>query len=151
MEHEKGAGLEKFTRQMQAAERPKDQFAEELCKQCGRCCCRKFVLQDQVYYTPFFCDHLNQDTGLCNVYQRRSEINPECLPVSKGLERSVFPADCPYVSWREDYVPPVEDFDFFALGPLAREIATELGVSPQEFDRVFELHQQSRKVRQNDG
>jgi uncharacterized protein len=150
MEHENGSGPEKSVAQMQATERPEDVFADELCKQCGRCCCRKFVLQDQVYYTPFFCDHLNQDTGLCKVYERRSEVNPECMAVSKGLERSVFPADCPYVSWRDDYSPPVEDFDLFGLGPLAREIATELGVNTQEFDRVFELHQQSRKRQQND-
>jgi hypothetical protein len=109
---------------------------EDLCRRCGRCCCRKFVLREIVYHTPFFCPHLDPATRLCTVYERRFQVNPHCLPVARGLEVGVFPADCPYVAGRADYRPPVEDLDFFGLGELAREIAGELEVSDEEFERV---------------
>jgi uncharacterized protein len=107
---------------------------EDLCRRCGRCCCRKFVLRGQVYHTPFFCPHLDLATRLCTVYARRFEANPDCLPVERGLERGVFPADCPYVIDRPDYRAPVDHLDFFGLGALAREIAAELEVSDEEFE-----------------
>jgi hypothetical protein len=116
------------------------EFPDELCEKCGRCCCRKFVLGTRVYYTPFFCPHLDQATRLCRVYRHRRQVNPECLPVRAGVGRGVFPADCPYVAGRPDYQPPVEDFDFFGLGELAREIARELGVSDQEYEHVRREH-----------
>jgi len=109
---------------------------EELCRRCGRCCCRKFVLKDLVYHTPFFCPHLDRATRLCTVYGRRFQANPQCLSVERGIERGVFPADCPYVAGRPGYRPPVETLDFFGLGDLARQIALELEVSDEEFERV---------------
>ena len=123
---------------MTAAER------EALCRRCGRCCCRKFVLRDIVYLTPFYCPHLDPTTRLCTVYERRFQVNPNCLPVERSLERGVFPADCPYVAGREDYRPPVETLDFFGLGQLARQIAEELEVSEEEFERVRRQEFESR-------
>jgi hypothetical protein len=117
---------------------------EELCEQCGRCCCRKFLLGERVYYTPFFCDHLDPRTRLCRVYAYRQKVNPHCIRVPAGLQRGVFPADCPYVAGIEDYSPPVEDLDFFGLGELAREIARELGVSDEEFESVRREHLEAR-------
>jgi hypothetical protein len=70
------------------------------------------------------------------VYRYRRSVNPECVPVERGIARGVFPLDCPYVAGRADYEPPVEDLDFFGLGELAREIAAELGVDEEEFERV---------------
>ncbi|HOX06764.1 MAG TPA: hypothetical protein PK280_10195 [Planctomycetota bacterium] len=109
---------------------------EDLCRRCGRCCCRKFVIRDIVYHTPFFCPHLNPETRLCRVYEHRFEVNPQCLSVNLGLARGVFPADCPYTAGSEDYRAPVEHLDFFGLGKLARQIAEELEVSEEEFERV---------------
>jgi uncharacterized cysteine cluster protein YcgN (CxxCxxCC family) len=109
---------------------------DALCRRCGRCCCRKFVLRDIVYHTPFYCQYFDPATRLCTVYQRRFEVNPNCLTVERSLERGVFPADCPYVAGRDDYQAPVETLDFFGLGRLAREIAEELEVSEEEFERV---------------
>ena len=113
---------------------------EALCRRCGRCCCRKFVIRDVVYHTPFYCPHFDSVTRLCTVYPRRFEVNPSCLTVERSLERGVFPADCPYVAGRSGYVPPVENLDFFGLGRLAREIAEELEVSDEEFERVRRQH-----------
>lgn len=123
---------------------PADPFDESLCRKCGCCCCRKFILAERVYYTPFYCPHFDHETRLCRVYGRRHQVNPECIPVARGLERGVFPADCPYVAGREDYRPPVEDFDFFGLGALAREVAAELGVGEEEFERVRREHLEAK-------
>ncbi len=122
-----------------------DPLDEDLCERCGRCCCRKFVLGERVYYTPFFCAQLDTKTRLCRVYNYRRKVNPECIPVEVGLKRRVFPLDCPYVAGLEDYRPPVEDLDFFGLGELAGEIARELGVSDEEFERVRREHLEARK------
>jgi uncharacterized protein len=122
-----------------------DPLDESLCERCGRCCCRKFVLGKQVYFTPFFCDQLNPETRLCKVYAYRKKVNPECIPVAVGLGRGVFPADCPYVAGLEDYEPPVEDLDFFGLGELAHEVARELGVSDQEFESVRQKHLEAKE------
>jgi hypothetical protein len=109
---------------------------ESLCRRCGRCCCRKFILKDLVYYTPFFCKFLDLRTRLCTVYAERFAANPHCLGVERGIARGVFPGDCPYVAGRPGYRPPVEGLDFFGLGELAREIAGELEVSDEDFERA---------------
>jgi hypothetical protein len=109
---------------------------EDLCRRCGRCCCRKFIIRDRVYFSPFYCRHLDRASRRCTVYAERFRVNPHCLSVDRGLSRGVFPADCPYAAGRADYRPPVEDIDFFALGELARQIARELDVSDEEFERA---------------
>ncbi len=118
---------------------------ENLCRRCGRCCCRKFLLGEYVYHTPFHCQYLDLETRLCTVYERRFEVNPYCLPVERAMERGIFPADCPYVAGREDYRAPVENLDFFGLGELARQIAGELEVSDEEFERVRKRCLQDRE------
>jgi len=59
-----------------------------------------------VVYTPFPCPQLDTATRLCTVYERRREVNPECIPVEEGIRLGVFPGDCPYVRDLPDYVPP---------------------------------------------
>jgi hypothetical protein len=44
------------------------------------------------------------------------------------------------VAGRGGYRAPVEDVDFFGLGELARDIARELGVADEEFERVRREH-----------
>ena len=53
------------------------------------------------------CQHLDPDTHLCIVYERRFEVNPGCLSVAKGIHMRVFPEDCPYVADRRDYAGPL--------------------------------------------
>jgi uncharacterized cysteine cluster protein YcgN (CxxCxxCC family) len=77
-----------------------------LCKKCGRCCYAKLIINGEVVYTPFPCPYLDEETRLCTVYERRHEINPQCLTVETGIRLGVFPADCPYVRDIPDYVPP---------------------------------------------
>ncbi|NQT52306.1 hypothetical protein HQ576_09665 [bacterium] len=77
-----------------------------LCEKCGRCCYAKIILDGEVVYTPFPCPHLDEDTRLCTIYDRRDELNPQCLTIDMGIRMGLFPADCPYVRGLPDYVPP---------------------------------------------
>ncbi len=81
---------------------------EALCRRCGRCCFRKLLLDDRVIYLDTPCQHLDPETRLCTVYERRSEVNPDCICVEDGVRRGVFPADCPYVAGIPGYRPPQE-------------------------------------------
>lgn len=87
---------------------PDEAGHEARCRQCGRCCCAKLIIGDEVVYTAKVCKHLDPATKLCRVYERRHEVNPGCLNVEEGIKLGVFPADCPYVQGIEGYRPPRE-------------------------------------------
>lgn len=78
----------------------------DLCEKCGRCCYAKLIIGGEIVYTPFPCPYLDEATRLCTVYERRHEVNPDCLPVEMGIRFGVFPPDCPYVRDLPGYVPP---------------------------------------------
>jgi hypothetical protein len=79
------------------------------CERCGRCCCAKLVTADgEIVFLPVFCEHYDPETRLCTVYERRFEVNPQCLTVEEGIAAGVFPADCPFVRDLPDYRPPRE-------------------------------------------
>ena len=81
---------------------------EVLCRRCGRCCYAKIVIDGEIVYLPFPCPYLDEDTRLCTIYERRHEVNPDCLTLEEGIRIGVFPADCPYVAGIEGYKPPRE-------------------------------------------
>jgi hypothetical protein len=81
---------------------------ESLCRRCARCCYEKFIVDGHVFTTRTPCPHLDVPTGLCAVYETRFQVNPRCLDVEQGIEFGVFPADCPYVRGRPDYLPSEE-------------------------------------------
>ncbi len=85
---------------------PTTEHPPDLCERCGRCCYAKLIINGEIVYTPFPCPYLDEATRLCTVYERRHEVNPECLPVEMGIRLGVFPADCPYVRDLPDYVAP---------------------------------------------
>ena len=78
---------------------------EALCRRCGRCCYKKFIMDGHVFTTRRPCSYLNTATQMCSIYEKRFEVNPRCLDVPQGIEHGVFPADCPYVRGRTDYLP----------------------------------------------
>jgi hypothetical protein len=80
---------------------------EAKCERCGRCCYNKIIYRGRLFYTPFPCKHLDEQTRLCRVYERRHQVNPDCLSVEEGLKLGVFPADCPYAQRVPDYKAPV--------------------------------------------
>ena len=101
---------------------------ESLCRRCGACCYQKLLIGSTVVYTDIPCAYLDVRTRLCTVYERRHEVNPECLSVEMGLLRGVFPADCPYVADIPGYRAPVVRPDPGLLGEALAELAVaELG------------------------
>jgi len=80
---------------------------EAKCRRCGRCCYKKVLYNGKMFYTPFPCQHLDEKTRLCTVYEHRYRLNPDCLPVEEGLKLGVFPADCPYARTVPNYKAPV--------------------------------------------
>jgi uncharacterized cysteine cluster protein YcgN (CxxCxxCC family) len=105
---------------------------EAACRRCGRCCQEKLMVRGRIYLLPVWCRYLDRETMLCTIYERRHELNPECLDVAVGRRLHVFPADCPYVRDLPDYEPPVEDvvdqelFDAIERGEIR---------SDEEFER----------------
>lgn len=81
---------------------------EALCRCCGRCCYEKYVVEDRVFTSRKPCPHLDLRSRRCKVYDRRREVNPRCVTVDEGIKMGVFPADCPYVRGRGDYIPSEE-------------------------------------------
>jgi len=98
---------------------------ENVCRRCGRCCRAKVIIGDEVHYTPFFCRYLDVKTRLCTIYDRRHEINADCLSLEEGILLGVFPRDCPYVRGLPRYQPPHEEHtnvdSLFELLKMAEE------------------------------
>ncbi len=90
---------------------------EALCLRCGRCCCKKLIVGETVFYTPFNCRFLGEPVEIdgrterrCIVYAERFRQNPRCRTAADGVRIGLFPADCPYAAGIPDYVAPVEDW-----------------------------------------
>jgi len=81
---------------------------EALCRRCARCCYEKLIVDGHVFTLRKPCRFLDETTKLCRVYEFRHEVNPRCLTVAEGMEYGVFPADCPYVSEIDGYLPAEE-------------------------------------------
>ncbi|ORJ63310.1 hypothetical protein [Geothermobacter hydrogeniphilus] len=80
---------------------------EQICRRCGRCCYEKIEFEGEVYYTDQPCPYLDLETRLCTVYDRRSRVKPDCMPLSpRVLGMGVLPDDCPYVAGRDNYPAP---------------------------------------------
>jgi uncharacterized cysteine cluster protein YcgN (CxxCxxCC family) len=63
---------------------------EDLCQQCGRCCFEKFENEDgTIFFTSTPCRYLDVVTRQCKVYERRFEINPDCIGLTPDLVRSL--------------------------------------------------------------
>jgi len=94
-----------------ASEKEARRAREAMCRRCGRCCHQKLNVDGRIFYLDAACPHLDPETRLCRVYDRRFEVNPDCISVEEGIRRGVFPADCPYVAGLAGYRPPMEDPD----------------------------------------
>jgi uncharacterized protein len=77
---------------------------EAICKKCGKCCYEKVDLgAGLIRYTDEPCEHLDTETNLCKVYDRRHEVEPDCLELTEHLIRTLhwMPEDCAYVQYFE--------------------------------------------------
>lgn len=106
----------------------------DLCLRCGRCCYAKLIIDGEVVYTPFPCPHLDAATRLCTVYERRHEVNPECITLEEGIRLGVFPGDCPYVRGLPDYVPPRLELTAEELAAYADDVAEIEGAARRRPD-----------------
>lgn len=104
---------------------------ESLCNGCAKCCYKKIIVGRTVYITPFPCEYLDTHSNLCTIYDRRHELNPECLSLEVGMKHSAFPADCPYVPEMapKNYKPAREDYDWGAEWDDFDALADDLDVS----------------------
>ncbi len=66
-------------------ETPVDKW-EALCEQCGLCCFEKFENDNgTIFFTQTPCRYLDVISRQCKIYERRFEINPECIKLTKEL------------------------------------------------------------------
>jgi len=114
-----------------------DEDHEARCRRCGRCCYKKIIIGQTVFYTPFPCRFLDVETKLCSVYDRRRSMNPGCLTVPEGIARGVFPADCPYVQGLSEYVPPVEEWNPELFAGAADELVLVLNLNDEEREKFL--------------
>ena len=82
---------------------------ENACLRCGRCCRMRVSVGGEVFVLPWSrCPHLDIETKLCRVYDKRFETRAECLTVEEGIKARAYPRDCPYVKGLVGYRPPLE-------------------------------------------
>jgi uncharacterized cysteine cluster protein YcgN (CxxCxxCC family) len=75
---------------------------EDICTKCGKCCYEKLDLGGGlIQYTDEPCAHLDTETNLCKVYERRHEVQPDCISLTADLVRYIhwLPEDCAYVEY----------------------------------------------------
>ncbi len=75
---------------------------EDICARCGKCCYEKVDLgAGEICYTDETCKYLDTETNLCTVYERRHEVEPDCISLTEHLVRTLhwLPEDCAYVKY----------------------------------------------------
>ena len=84
---------------LKRAPAPESAEWEAICLRCGVCCYDKLVDDDDnlIGVTP--CRHLDLETRLCAVYERRFEIELDCIKLSPEKLASFdwLPDSCGYV------------------------------------------------------
>lgn len=73
---------------------------ENICTNCGKCCLIKLQDEDSgdIYYTNVVCQYFDSEKCLCTVYDRRCELVPECIRLTKDNVDKIswMPDSCAY-------------------------------------------------------
>lgn len=73
---------------------------ENICQRCGKCCLFKLEDEDsgEVYYTNVVCRYFDEEKCACTVYDKRQELVPECLKLTKDNVNHIswMPQSCAY-------------------------------------------------------
>ncbi|GGW94889.1 YcgN family cysteine cluster protein [Alteromonas halophila] len=86
---------------------------EAVCDGCAKCCLHKFIDDDssddaqptdvlyegeQVHYTSIVCTLLNTKRCECSQYEKRTELVPDCVKLTKENLKDIFfmPPSCSY-------------------------------------------------------
>ena len=90
-----------------------EQEWESLCDGCAKCCLHKFIddksaeaaaptdhigAHEQVHYTNIVCSLLNTKKCACSQYEKRTELVPDCVKLTKDNLKDIFfmPPSCSY-------------------------------------------------------
>ena len=91
-----------------------DEQWESICDGCGKCCLHKFIEDEDssddmlptehinqgetIHFTNIVCGLLNTKTCSCSQYNRRTELVPDCVKLTKDNLDSIFymPTSCSY-------------------------------------------------------
>lgn len=90
-----------------------DEEWEALCDGCAKCCLHKFIDDEQsenpattnvmyegesIVYTNIACHLLNTKTCQCSSYDKRTELVPDCVKLTKDNLKDIFfmPPSCAY-------------------------------------------------------
>ncbi len=114
-----------------------NKYDPKKCKRCGRCCCIKVQTDDEMLFTPMFCEHFNSETRLCNIYNERFLTDTGCMTIEEGIACSAFPVDCPFVEGLADYIAPVEDWTADENFQTLLDIAGEIDTTPEELVEYY--------------
>lgn len=67
-----------------------EQAWEAICEQCGLCCFEKIESEGgAIFFTRTPCRYLDITSRLCKIYDRRFEINPECVKLTPELVKEL--------------------------------------------------------------
>ena len=55
---------------------------ESKCLRCGLCCHDRAELADAVVFFATHCEHLDPETKLCKVYEKRFTVKPDCIKLT---------------------------------------------------------------------
>ena len=77
-----------------------EQTWEAICEQCGLCCFEKIENENgTIFFTSTPCRYLDITTRQCKIYDRRFDINPECVKLTPETVRKIrwLHDECGYV------------------------------------------------------
>lgn len=75
---------------------------EQICRKCAKCCYEKIDIGGgQIIYTDEPCEYLDTVTRMCKIYDRRHEIEPDCIKLTEDLIRQInwMPEGCAYLEY----------------------------------------------------
>ncbi|MDF2179828.1 YcgN family cysteine cluster protein [Aliiglaciecola sp. CAU 1673] len=82
-----------------------DEEWEALCDGCGKCCLNKFIDEEEedpaketVHFTNISCYLLNSKTCECSQYQKRMQLVPDCVKLTRENLKNInfMPLSCSY-------------------------------------------------------
>ncbi len=101
---------------------------EDLCRRCGICCRSGTEVKGRmVLLKDLPCRHLSHEPGgktYCRIYEHR-ERTGWCYKINlQGLQKKLFPPDCPYVQGLKGYKGKIEltDEQFQEVIPILRNL-----------------------------
>lgn len=87
-----------FWKKKKLSEMNKEEW-ELLCDGCGKCCLNKIEIKGKIKFTNIHCRFLNCNNCLCQIYEHRFEVVPDCRDITLEAVREKprwLPKTCAY-------------------------------------------------------